>query len=110
MRRLTVLFSRCSCSASACCDIGASAESASRANISESEREKPVGTWSGRCSPNVWRNSPNNSCNCLVSMPLFYHETVANHNHIVVYYNHTVVLCNQIDRGNCIHKQFLPLS
>src|SRR5205814_2031168 len=110
MRRLTVLFSRCSCSASSCCDMGASAESASRANISESEREKPVGTWSGRCNPSAWRNSLNNSCNCLISMPLFYHETVAQHNYIVVYYNHVVVLCNYVVRGNCLRMQFLPSS
>src|SRR6266478_5783356 len=104
MRRLTVLFSRCSCSANTCCDIGASAESAISANISESEMEKPVGTWSGRCNPNAWRNSPNKSCNCLVSIPLFYHETVAQSNYIVVYYNHTVVSCNYMDRGNCLRQ------
>src|SRR5260370_20983730 len=98
--------------------MGSSAESASRANIAESEREKPVGTCSGRCSPSAWRNSPNKSCNCLVSIPLFYHETVAQSNHIVVYYNHVVVICNyvieaivyggsschRLERSNAMHR------
>src|SRR5260370_38528789 len=98
--------------------MGSSAESASRANIAESEREKPVGTCSGRCSPSAWRNSPNKSCNCLVSIPLFYHETVAQSNHIVVYYNHVVVICNYVieaivyggsfchslERSNAMHR------